>query len=380
MHGRSMWCLTLGLLMSIAGAIGAQPQYTITEVPILVEGFAGALGADGGVVGTVRLDDGRNLPALWKDGQTTTLSIDGIALARNASGVNVGVAYFFDAPFGRPMEWTPDGQVFFWDVPPSPPGHPGTQSGQAQAINNQGMAVCAYRVAGILAAARCTREGFELLHGLGGSWASADVITSLGVAAGSAQTPSGDTIVVWATDGELFDYGTLGGRGADLFGLNDQGQFAGAYTTAEGELRAFGGTLQAGLQPLAHPVGFGASAALGLNNHGVRVGRAFTTIGGPSEPILMERAMLWSHQDAAPIDLNTRIDPASGWELRQAISINDAGEILARARAVSNVERVVLLRPILEPAEPPGMPDILLAKLCAHRPGLAVCTPALNVR
>lgn len=223
MHGRSMWCLTLGLLMSTAGAIGAQPQYTITEVPILVEGFAGALGADGGVVGTVQLDDGRNLPALWKDGQTTTLSIDGIALARNASGVNVGVAYFFDAPFGRPMEWTPDGQVFFWDVPPSPPGHPGTQSGQAQAINDQGMAVCAYRVAGTLAAARCTREGFELLHGLGGSWASADVITSLGVAAGSAQTPSGDTIVVWATDGELFDYGTLGGRGADLFGLNDQG-------------------------------------------------------------------------------------------------------------------------------------------------------------
>jgi hypothetical protein len=69
----------------------------------------------------------------------------------------------------------------------------------------------------------------------------------------------------------------------------------------------------------------------------------------------MERAMLWSPQDAAPIDLNTRIDPASGWELRQVISVNDAGEILARA--VSNVERVVLLRPILEPAEPPGMPD-----------------------
>jgi hypothetical protein len=232
-----------------------------------------------------------------------------------------------------------------------------------------------------LAAARCTREGFELLHGLGGSWASADVITSLGVAAGSAQTTwGGDSIVVWATDGALFDYGNLGGRGADLFGLNDQGQFAGAYTTAEGQLRPFGGTLQAGLQPLAHPPGFDASAAQGLNNHGVRVGRAFTTIGGPSEPILMERAMLWSHQDAAPIDLNTGIDPASGWELRQAISINDAGEILARARDVSNVERVVLLRPILEPAEPLGMPDILLAKLCAHRPGLAVCTPSLNFR
>ena len=40
----------------------------------------------------------------------------------------------------------------------------------------------------------------------------------------------------------------------------------------------------------------------------------------------------------------------------------------------------VLLRPILEPAEPPGVPDMLLAKLCARRPGLAVCTPALNFR
>ena len=379
MHGRSILGLTLSAFLSTASAI-AQPQFTITEVSIHVEGLAGALGEDGSVVGAVRLEDGTNLPALWQDGQTTTLPLNGIALARNAAGVTVGLAYFFDAPFARPMEWTPDGQVFFWDVPPSPPGHAGTQSGQAHGINDQGMAVCAYSVAGTLAAARCTREGFELLHGLGGSRASADVITSQGVAAGNAQTPlGGDHIVVWATDGALFDYGNLGGRGADLFGLNDQGQFAGAHTTAEGQLRAFGGTLQAGLQPLAHPVGFGASAALGLNNHGVRVGRAFTTIGKPSGPILMERAMLWSHQDAAPIDLNTRIDPASGWELRQAISINDAGEILARAGHASNGVGVVLLRPILEPPEPPRGPDMLLAKLCARRPDLAVCTPSLDV-
>src|SRR5919109_2826921 len=206
MHGRSILGLTLSAILYTVSAI-AQPQYTLTEVPIHVEGFEGALGEDGGVVGAVRQGDGTSRPALWQDGQTTTLPLVGVALARNAAGVIVGLAYFYDAPFARPMEWTPDGQVFFWDVPPSPPGHPGTQSGQAQAINDQGMAVCAYRMAGTLAAARCTREGFELLHGLGGSWASADVITSLGVAAGSAQTPlGGDNVVVWATDGQLFDY------------------------------------------------------------------------------------------------------------------------------------------------------------------------------
>jgi hypothetical protein len=374
MHGRSILSLTLSAILYTVSAI-AQPQYAITEVPIHVEGFEGALGEDGSVVGAVRQDDGTSRPALWQDGETTTLPLDGIALARNAAGVTVGLAYFYGAPFARPMEWRPGGRVFFWDVPP------GTQLGQAHAINARGMAVCAYSVAGILAAARCTREGFELLPGFGGPWTSADVINSQGVAAGSAQAPfGGGSIAVWAPDGQHFDYGTLGGRGADLFGLNDQGQFAGAYTTAEGQLRPFGGTIQVGLQPLAHPFGFDASAALSVNNHGVRVGRAFTTSADPSGPILRERAMLWSHQDAIPIDLNTKIDPASGWELRQAIGINDAGEILARAQHASNGAGVVLLRPILEPPEPPGAPDILLAKLCARRPGLAVCTSSLNVR
>jgi hypothetical protein len=374
MHGRSILSLTLSAILYTVSAI-AQPQYTITEVPIHVEGFEGALGEDGSVVGAVQQDDGTSRPALWQDGETTTLPLHGIALARNAAGVTVGLAYFNGAPFARPMEWRPGGRVFLWDVPP------GTQSGQAHAINNQGMAVCAYSVAGILAAARCTREGFELLPGFGGPWTSADVINSRGVAAGSAQAPfGGGSIAVWPPDGQHLDYGTLGGRGADLFGLNDQGQFAGVYTTAEGQLRAFGGTLQVGLQPLAHPFGFDASAALSVNNHGVRVGRAFTTGAEPSGPILRERAMLWSHQDAIPIDLNTKIDPANGWELRQAIGINDSGEILARAQHASNGAGVVLLRPIVEPPELPGAPDTFLDKLCARRPGLAICTSSLNVR
>jgi uncharacterized membrane protein len=347
MHGRAILSLTLSAILATVSAL-AQPQYTITEVSIQVEGGAGALGADGGVVGAVRLADGTPVPALWQEGQITTLPLPGIALARNAAGVNVGLASFVDAPFARPLEWTPEGQVFFWAVPPSPPGHPGTQAGQAHAINAQGLAVCAYHVAGTTVPARCTRAGFELLRGLGGAWAAATVITAQGVAAGNAGvTIGGARIVVWATDGQLVDYGNLGGFGAELFGLNEQGQFAGAYTTAEGQLRAFGGTLQAGLQPLAHPFGFDASAALALNHHGVRVGRAFTTPGGPSEPPLLERAMLWAPPDAAPVDLNTRVDPASGWELRQAIAINDAGQILARASDASTVARVVLLRPIL---------------------------------
>jgi hypothetical protein len=60
--------------------------------------------------------------------------------------------------------------------------------------------------------------------------------------------------------------------------------------------------------------------------------------------------MLWSHQFATPIDLNSLIDLASGWELRQAISINDAGEILAQAFHASRGARVVLLEPTLGPA------------------------------
>jgi hypothetical protein len=324
----------------------AQPLYTVTEVDIHVEGVGQSLAWDGGIVGSVRPGDGSNQPALWRDGHTTMLlDVDGIALA-GIYGIKAGLAYFPMQPFTRPMEWWPeDGQVFFWDVPA------GTHSGQINDINGNGVAACTYSDGRTVSAARCTRAGFEVLPTLGGSRTEATVITNTGTVAGSAENEFGnDRIVVWHTDGQVVDYGNLGGSGANLYDLNDHGELAGVFTTKAGEVSAFGGSLSTGLQRLVHPDGFESSAALGLNNHSVRVGRADKTTSGPSGPTLIERAMLWSGQFYTPIDLNSLIDPASGWELRQAISINDAGEILARAFHAFRGARVVLLEPTHGPA------------------------------
>jgi uncharacterized membrane protein len=322
---------------------GAQPYYTINEVDIHVEGVGQSLGEDGGIVGSVRTGDGSNQPALWQDGHITMLpGVEGIALARDFSGVSVGVAYFPTPPFARPMEWRPDGQVFFWSVPP------GMRFGQINAINGNGVAACTYSDGNTMSAARCTRAGFEVLPTLGGSRAEATGIIGAGTVVGSAENSVGHRrIVAWQPNGQVLDYGNLRGSQADLFGVTFTGDVAGAYVTEAGQERAFGGNISsAGLVALARPQGFDSSAALGVNSRGVRVGYATRTISDQ----VIERAMLWSSSSATPIDLNALIDPTSGWELRQAISINDAGEILARAFHSSLGVGVVLLEPTLGPA------------------------------
>ena len=59
-----------------------------------------------------------------------------------------------------------------------------------------------------------------------------------------------------------------------------------------------------------------------INNAGMSVGYADTLIGDPGEPGEELRAVLWN-LDGNAIDLNTLIDPASGWRLEKALGISD---------------------------------------------------------
>jgi len=135
------------------------------------------------------------------------------------------------------------------------------------------------------------------------------------------------------------------GSWADLYALNDAGQLAGFSVTATGTIRAFGGDLERGLVPLAHPEGFASSAAYGLNQAGVRVGKG-TRIRTPTSS--EDRALVWVREDTVH-DLNASIDSSSGWTISQGLSINEAGQILARGTHPSRGLRAVLLTPIVEP-------------------------------
>jgi probable HAF family extracellular repeat protein len=104
------------------------------------------------------------------------------------------------------------------------------------------------------------------------------------------------------------------------FAINDAGQVAGSTVSASGNTqRPFRWTPGEGSVVLG---GIGESnTALGINSRGdvVGTGRAVT---GPVRAFL-------STDQAGMVDLNSLIDPASGWVLMGATGINDAGQIAA---------------------------------------------------
>jgi hypothetical protein len=193
--------------------------------------------------------------------------------------------------------------------------------------------------------ARCNASGFTVLPDLGAG-AFPGGINLEGYISGVSGTQEGrlDTAVVWTPDNQLLNYGDLGGGSGTLYRLNDAGQFAGVSFLTSGQRIAVGGDLHTGLVALPMPSGFVSSAAYDINAQGVRVGSAAL----PSSPLQVQvlHAIRWDANDAA-MDLNNAIDHASGWLLREAFSLNDHGEILARATHPSLAGiRSVLLTPV----------------------------------
>jgi probable HAF family extracellular repeat protein len=137
-----------------------------------------------------------------------------------------------------------------------------------------------------------------------------------------------------------------------LYGVNDHGQAVGGIpspTEAHGYhaiLYDHGTITDLGLLDLTAP---GDSLALDINNHGQIVGLAAVTIDPDHYGY---HGFLWT--GSSLVDLNSLIDPTSGWVITNASGINDAQQIAATAchgvglddcRAV----RLDLLAPVPEP-------------------------------
>jgi uncharacterized membrane protein len=69
----------------------------------------------------------------------------------------------------------------------------------------------------------------------------------------------------------------------------------------------------------------GQSIPFAINSQGIVVGSADAP--RPASSILDQHAVLWG-TDGVPVDLNSLIDPSSGWTLTQATDISDTGWIL----------------------------------------------------
>ena len=122
---------------------------------------------------------------------------------------------------------------------------------------------------------------------------------------------------------EMKDLGTLGGQFSLAYAINEQGKIVGeASTPTLHENRAFL-YYRGELRSLGTLPGGSFSSARAINDKGYIVGYAQAAVGEGG----WQKAFLYRH--GSMIDLNTLIDPASGWSLREANGINNSGQIAA---------------------------------------------------
>jgi probable HAF family extracellular repeat protein len=134
---------------------------------------------------------------------------------------------------------------------------------------------------------------------------------------------------------EVVDLGPFENNHNSIVAVNDLDQFAGvSFHEATGRIEAF--RQEGGERTALGTLGGSFSIARDLNDQGEVVGGSLT--GGD------ENFHGFLFRDNKLLDLNDLLDKADGWELIQALGINNRGEILGIG-AVRGSDRIVLLRP-----------------------------------
>jgi probable HAF family extracellular repeat protein len=329
--------LSLTLLALPASSEGGI-LYHIQAVPTLPGGtqnFALDINNRGQVTGNSRKSGGTTLhPYVWRIGDATPTEIGllpgvptfGRGFAVNDLGVVVGESG--NGP-SKPFRYQNGVLTDLGSLP-------GGSGGFAADINNAG------RIVGSASNGQSVRafytDGDGVLHDLGtplgttNSFARAWAVNQAGVIAGVARNASNTAseATLWTID----EYGnptamTIGsprpGAFSEFVGLNDAGMAVGNYTNESNRTRAFAydGTTVFDLGLLPNEPTFVHARAQDVNNNGLIVGYVARLDTAPS---LGGAAVLW--KQGRIYDLNTLIDPTSGWRLFSAEGINDRGQIV----------------------------------------------------
>lgn len=141
----------------------------------------------------------------------------------------------------------------------------------------------------------------------------------------------------------VIDLGTLGGGSSQALGLNNAGQISGiAALTNNAGANAF--LYSGGVMTDLGTLGGDSDFLVALNAAGQGVGMSF--LPGAAFPV----GLFWD--GGALRDLNALIDPASGWTIRGATDINDAGWIVGYGNDGGIDTRALLLVPLAAIPEP----------------------------
>lgn len=186
----------------------------------------------------------------------------------------------------------------------------GGKNSYAEAINSRGLIVGSSTMKdGKLHAFLWKTGAMVPLGTLNVMSSTARAINSHGDVLISVSTPTGQKVILWKNRVPL-DLGEGEGRA-----LNDRDQIVGFVNSQATLWQNHKRITLASFYPESQ------SIASGINNAGQIIGYAVPTRGAANA-----HATLW--QDGRVYDLNTLIDPNSGWELQGAEAINNRGQIV----------------------------------------------------
>lgn len=184
---------------------------------------------------------------------------------------------------------------------------------------------------------------------LGGERGSASAISELGQVVGYSQVYDPEDYVihafVWENE-SVTDLGVVPGEvNSAANDINENGQVVG-YCSHQMETYPFltiyrpclwdnGQIIDLGI-----PEGYDRGVATGINNDGTIVAWMDTSLSGGPSYAFVWRGGEWE-------DLNSLIEPNSGWKLQAAIDVNDAGQIIGNGIAPGGSTQGFLLTPIL---------------------------------
>jgi probable HAF family extracellular repeat protein len=314
-------------------------SYSVTDLGTLGGQTSAAYGlnAAGDAVGESDLPTGQYGDAfLYSGGVMTDLgkitSRGSIGYGVNAADQVVGVSYDIGT------------QAFLWqDGVMMALGTLGGSESAAFSINDVGQIVGDSKTPQVQYHAFLYQDGvMSDLGTLGGTYSAAYAINASGQITGDSTLSSGaDHHTFFYSDGVMSDLGTLGGANSYANGINDAGQVAGwsnfqGGSQYDAHAYLYDGTSMIDLGTLP---GGTSSVAYGINNAGQVVGYSYPAGSGSD----YFHAFLYS--DGTMTDLNDLLPPESGWVLKYAYAINDAGQIAGEGQNPDGVNHAFLLTP-----------------------------------